>query len=127
LQREKLRFETFAQDYLRDYAVNGKKTLRDAQSNVDRLTEFFGGDRVIEITSRRINEYIGTRRVGHLSNGSINRELSALKRMFHLAARQEPPTVQHVPVIPMLKERNTRTGFFEHEEFLSLRGCLPDH
>jgi len=27
----------------------------------------------------------------------------------------------------MLKENNVRKGFFEHEEFLALRGALPSY
>jgi integrase len=61
------------------------------------------------------------------ANATINRELAALKRMLNLGARQTPPKVDRVPHIPMLKENNTRKGFFEHEEFLALRSALPTH
>jgi len=61
------------------------------------------------------------------SRATINRELSGLKRMLNLGARQTPPKVDRVPYIPMLRENNTRKGFFEHGEFLALRESLPDH
>ena len=32
-----------------------------------------------------------------------------------------------IPHIPQLKEHNIRSGFFEHEDFLALRGALPDY
>jgi integrase len=32
-----------------------------------------------------------------------------------------------VPYIPMLKENNIRTGFFEHGEFISFRDALPSY
>lgn len=51
---------------------------------------------------------------------------SALNRMFSLAAKQTPPKVLRAPHVPRLREDNMRTGFFEHDEFLSLRGALPD-
>jgi hypothetical protein len=46
-----------------------------------------------------------------VSNGEINPELTTLKRILNLARQNGKLT--HVPHIPMLKERNVRTGFFE--------------
>ena len=48
------------------------------------------------------------------SNGEINRELTTLKRILNLA-RQNGKLMQ-MPYVPMLKERNVRTGFFEREQ-----------
>jgi integrase len=47
--------------------------------------------------------------------------------MFRLALQHTPPKVVRIPHIPMLEERNIRSGFFEHEDFLALRGVLPDY
>ena len=47
--------------------------------------------------------------------------------MFKLALQQTPSKVARIPHIPMLEERNIRSGFFEHEDFLALRGVLPDY
>jgi integrase len=148
---DKIHFSELAEDFLTDYLINGKKTLDDAERNVKQLAEFFGADvkevppeekaerrngrrfdfsggvRVTEITTAKIKEFIEARMGDGLSNASINRELAALKRMFHLGAQCTPPKVGQVPYIPMLKESNTRKGFFEHEEFITLREALPDH
>lgn len=43
--------------------------------------------------------------------------------MFTLAA--EAQRVLHRPHIPMLREHNGRTGFFEREEFEAVRTALP--
>ena len=47
--------------------------------------------------------------------------------MLNLGAVQTPPKVDRLPFIPMLKENNTRKGFFEHGDCLALRDTLPEH
>jgi hypothetical protein len=51
------------------------------------------------------------------ANATINRELSALKRMFTLAIQAGK--------LPMLAERNVRKGFFERAQFEAVRHRLP--
>lgn len=61
------------------------------------------------------------------SNATINRELSALKRMLNLGAIQTPPKPDRVSHIALLQENNTRKEFFEHSDLLALRDALPSH
>src|SRR5262245_3818904 len=58
-----------------------------------------------------------------VSNAEINRELAILKRAFTLAA--QAGKVLYRPHIPMLRERNVRTGFFEVRQFQAVRNQLP--
>jgi integrase len=124
---DRIRFDELAEDFLTEYRINRKKTLAKAVCSVKLLKEVFGGMRVTEITTARIKEYVDWRMAEGVSNATINRELAALKRMFHLAIQCTPPKVGQVPYIPMLKESNTRKGFFEHDEFLAVRDALPSH
>ena len=71
-----------------------------------------------------VNQFTANRLAAGASAGEINRELSLLKRMFTLAVRGGGPMTR--PHIPMLKERNVRTGFFEREQFESARAYLPE-
>ena len=124
---DRVRFDELVEDYLTDYKTNGRRTFAKAARCARYLKEEFGGMKATEINTPKIKHYIEKRMEEGLSNASINRELAALKRMFNLAARCTPSKVAHVPYIPKLKENNVRKGFFEHEEFLSLREYLPDY
>lgn len=123
---DKIKFDSLMEDFLQDYRITEKKSLSRAERSVKHLKESFGGMRVIAITSPAISRYIEKRIEEGAENGTINRELAALKRMFNLGAQQTPPKVDRVPHIPMLKENNVRQGFFEAGDFQRLRNNLPD-
>jgi integrase len=59
-----------------------------------------------------------------VSNAEINRELTALKRIFTLAVQNGK--LLHRPHVPMLTENNVRTGFFEADEFRAVESRLPE-
>ena len=124
---DKVRFDELAEDFLRDYRINQKKSLKRAEQSVEHLKKFFEGYRIPDITTPNIGAYIESRIEKEAANATINRELSALKRMLNLGAGQTPPKVDRVPHIPMLKENNIRKGFFEHGEFAALRNALPSY
>ena len=127
LRVEKVRFEELAQDLINDYKVNGKKSLDRAERSIKHLKAFFGDMKAIDITTDKIRTYQGMRQEEGAENGTINRELAALKRMFNLASQMTPSKVKHVPYMPHLKENNKRTGYFEHNEYISLRDALPGY
>jgi integrase len=120
-----VKFEDLAQDFVNDYRINGKRSLDKAERSVRHLQRGFGGMRAVEVTTDKVRAYISDRLDQSVANAEINRELAALKRMFHLALQQTPPKVSQKPYIPMLREHNVRQEFFEHDEFVALRAALP--
>lgn len=63
------------------------------------------------------------RQTAGAANAEINRELALLKRMFTLAV--QGGKLHAKPHIPMLQEDKVRRGFFEREQFDSVRDHLP--
>ncbi len=124
---DRITFNELKDGFLNEYRVNERKSLVRAERSMRHLSESFEYLCVPEITTTQIEQHISKRLEEGAANASINRELSALKRALNLGAQATPPKVDRVPKIPMLVERNTRKGFFEHNDFLSLRDALPEY
>jgi integrase len=92
---------------------------------VNRLEEFFAGYKAMEIDAGLMRAYVLDQQAKGLSNGSINRSLSALRRMFNI--QREDGTLQNIPHFPMVKEAAPRQGFFERADYDKLFAVLPDH
>lgn len=111
---------------LNDYRTNKKRSLRTITLRIDKhLTPFFGGRRLTGIGTALARVFVTRRQAAGASNASINRDLIALKRMFTLAVQGGKLMTR--PYIPLLKENNVRTGFFEPEQFKSVKNHLPAH
>ena len=149
----RIRFDEAVADVLNDYRTNRKRSLDDVERRIEKhLKPFFGNRRMASVTTADIREYIASRQkettvarkaysftardgtarhvpeqrrtISGVSNGEINRELTALKRMFNLAI--QAGKLLQKPHIPLLKEDNVRVGFFERDQFLAVLARLPD-
>ena len=105
-REDKVTFESFAKDLENDYRVNTKRSLADLPYRVGHLREFFGMDRVIDITTDRGRAYQRKRLEEGAAPATINREMAALRRMFSLAFNAGK--LSRVPKLEMLEENNVR-------------------
>lgn len=122
---DRVHFEELADDLLKDYRINGRRSLDRVEWALKHLRAQFGSSRVLTITTPAIRSYMEKRQKEGAKNGTINRELDVLKRMFSLALASEK--LLRRPHIPMLDEDNVRTGFFSEVDFLALHDALPEY
>ncbi len=126
-----LKYEGMEDLITKDYKINKRKSLARLGNSIDHLEKYFDGMKADKIRPADIDSYIDKRLKEGAMNATINRELAALRRMGNLAIEKEQ--IQKFPKIKLLKEvdkegkPNTRTGFFEHAEFLDLRNALPEY
>jgi integrase len=121
---ERIRVSELADDFLRDYKINGRKSLDDTEARYKlHLKPAFGHLRASRVSTSLINEYVDDRQEAGASNATINRELAALKRMFTIGSHATPPKVNRIPHFNMLKESNVRSGFVNDEQYGVLAGA----
>jgi site-specific recombinase XerD len=117
------RFEDLADLLLRDYRVNGRRSLDRQQRALAHLAQAFQGRLAQDITAEAVSRYVDERQAAGGANATINRELAALKRMYSLG--RQCGLVTATPAIRMLEERNVRTGFVEPSQWRALLRHAP--
>jgi integrase len=121
----RLRFDEAVKDVENDYTTNQRRSASNIETRIRlHLKPAFTGRRMSTITTADVRTYIAARLDAGAKPASINRELAILKRAFSLAIKAGTLAVK--PHIPMLEERNVRTGFFEREQFEAIRDQLPE-
>jgi integrase len=120
---ERVTFDDLAADFLRDYQIKGRRSLKTARERVVHLRRQFGLDRAIDITTPRIRSYAQARLAEGATPATVNRDLAALGRMFTLAIQAGLLTSR--PHLPKLREAGPRQGFMELAEYRAIREHLP--
>lgn len=137
-----LRYGALRQLYLNDYREQENKSLMHKSDSgevyvcgLKWLDQFFGydeaaagkaeekGTKVASITSERISQFKAERQAAGAENGTVNRSLAALRRMFSIAL--EDGKLQSAPFIRMLPEpEQPRQGFLADADYQKLYDAL---
>jgi integrase len=125
LRSERTTFNDLAALILQDYGRNERKSTGKLVTVLQHLRVAFGGWQAAHIGPDDIADYVDRRKQQGAANGTVNRELAALKRSFHLAVRRKRLSPADIPTIDLLKEAAPRAGFFEREQFEAVRRYLP--
>jgi integrase len=127
--KRKLRYEDLRDSYLESCEMSELKSLRRTADgkvyleSVRRMDDFFAGCRAVEITPDLMRKFQREMKAKGYSNGSVNRSLASLRKMFSLAARDGK--LHHLPFFPMLKEAKPRKGTLSREGYEELVKALP--
>jgi hypothetical protein len=120
-QGERVKIQELAEDMVREYRINARKSIDDVETRLRmHLLPFFGCLRALDVTSELIARYVDSRQQKQAKNATINRELAVLKRMFRLGLQATPAKVLRMPAFPHLRENNVRKGFLEDAKLHAL-------
>jgi site-specific recombinase XerD len=123
-QVDQTRYEELVEDLRQHYRNTESRDLVEVNKRLKHLDAFFAGTRAAKIDAALVARYIEQRKAQKSANGTTNRELGVLTRMFRLAL--ENGRVTRVPIIRKLKEAAPRQGFFEREPFEAVRKHLSE-
>jgi integrase len=109
-----------------DYQANSRRSLDRVQQAAIHLRNFFRGNRKArDITSDRITAFAAHRLEDGAKASTVNYEMAVLRRGFRLG--EDAGKVGIRPKFSMLQVSNTRTGFFEPEQYRAVVAHLPNY
>jgi integrase len=120
---EKTTYDYMAKMLEDSFVVNARRSLKRLRGALAHLGAEFKGVPARAIDEGRIGAYVRSRLDAGAANGTINRELTSLKRMFTLAIRAQ--RVARRPHIEMLAEATPRSGFVERPQYETILAKLP--
>jgi integrase len=122
---ERTKFEDLEKLILRDYDVNGRKSVKSLTDRIASLRQTFGNVRAVDVTYASLDEYVDKRRREGAKPATIRYELVVFGRMFTLGIKAK--MLVSKPLLPTIKVENARTGFFEDDEIARVIAHLPPH
>jgi hypothetical protein len=123
---ERVTFDHLRESIIADYELKGYRSLGDlANLRLKHVSRFLGGQRgSISPRPGFVSARMARRKQG-AANETINRELSAIRRMFRLAIQDR--ILSQAPDFPMLEAGQPRESYVTQSEFDALSRHLPEH
>lgn len=122
---ERTKFEDLEKLILRDYEVNGRKSVGSLTDRIASLRQTFGNVRPVDVTYASLDEYVDKRRREGAKPATIRYELVVFGRMFSLAIKAKMLATK--PLLPTIKVENARRGFFDADELARVLKHLPEY
>lgn len=121
---ERTKFDDLEKLILRDYDVNGRKSVKSLADRIASLRQTFGNVRAVDVTYASLDEYVDKRRREGAKPATIRYELVVFGRMFTLGIKAK--MLVSKPLLPTIKVENARTGFFDADEIVRVLKHLPE-
>jgi integrase len=118
---ERTTFEDLARMIVDDYRAEGRRSLPRLAVGRKRLSERFAGWRARDIDYASLQAYRISRKRSGAKSATVRWELGALRRAFKLAERAGKA---ECPPFPSVTVDNARKGFFEREQWQTIRANL---
>jgi len=128
-RRQEIGFETFAQIYLKNYAMIAKKSWETDAYRLKTLKEFFKDTELRKITPLMIQKFRAWRlKEGGVSKVTTNREIQLLKKMLNVAIEESYLEENPAKKIKLYSETDTvRDRVLSEEEEPVLFKELAEH
>lgn len=120
---ERTKFEDLEKLILRDYEVNGRKSVASLTDRIASLRQTFGNVRPVDVTYASLDEYVDKRRREGAKPATMRYELVVFGRMFSLGIKAKMLVTK--PLLPTIRVENARKGFFEDDQIERVLVHLP--
>lgn len=117
-KEERLTMDDLEIKILGDYRRQNRRSASTVTHCLKRVKDFFAFDRLVDITTKRVEQYQEMRQSEKAARATINREVAYLRHGFKLLF--EGGQISQVPVIKLLEDENVRQGFISKADFDNL-------
>src|SRR5262249_24133263 len=94
------------------YAGEQRPSLRTLRGHISALVPALGKMRAMELTTKKLLNFVAAQRAAHAAEATIGRQLDTLHRALTLGRETKPPKVATIPQFPKIDESgNVRKNF----------------